>query len=831
MSVVHAPLSFYTHGLILKPFKFSNDTAKLRWARATMLVYTLALAGVVYVWAKKLFGAWGGLTALAMYCFNSNIIAHSSLLTTDVIYAFFSLSLLYSYWRYTMQYRTRWLVASGISLGLALLSKYPAVLWFFLLPVIAGTLLITEARSGETDDKSLLRRVIGTVGAVAAIFLLAILVINIGYGFSGTFSRLGSNHYQSHSLAMLSENPLTSRIPIPLPYPFLIGYDVQKTISEVGHPTFLAGMRSTRGWWYYYLACFFLKMPAAFWPILIWACVGIFSPNKPASVSLNRGHHAAWCPRLRLFLPQSTTPPAWSAAQRAKNQRNAKVMLILSFAALTTASSFLSRSQAGFRYVLMTLPPLFILSGSVAQNVGNGLRRFALAALLCLYMASALMVHPHHIAYFSAFVGGPENGYKWLSDSNLDWGQDLERARDYVRKSNVPITVNPGIMPVSDRILINATTLQDTFVTYDIHGWLRGFKPIDYIGYSWLVFDITEETLKDRVLVPDALPENYYRGAFEYERDHLREASRLAASLLTESPALPEALYLGGLCEMGLGKLDEAEEIFGKIPMSHALYVEARNNMSFLAAVRGNSEASKTYRKQSMLEDTLRAYARRPALITDESPDASALTSAGWRLLNNIGVSEWSRGMPREAEKSIRSALAIQPNFVEAYANLAVVLEDQGRFDEALRALDEYEANMLLLRTTPYRDYRVYYQDTRVMMGDTLELFPKPDPQVLRLESHLARFPADVPAMNQFAVALMKQGRFGEAFETLRRGLADYPRSSALHTTLAVLYTEKRMFSQALSACEQAVRIDPGNASAAELLLSIQKKLAESVSS
>ncbi|MBI4832626.1 MAG: tetratricopeptide repeat protein [Candidatus Lindowbacteria bacterium] len=566
---------------------------------------------------------------------------------------------------------------------------------------------------------------------------------------------------------------------------------MQKNIAEVGHPTFLAGMRSTTGWWYYYAACFFLKMPAAFWPILMWAGIGIVRGKE-------------------------------------KDRRRAELILIVSSVALVAASSFLSKSQAGFRYVLASLPPLFVISGAVVMNAAKAWKKVALAALLCLYAAPALLAHPHHIAYFSELVGGPKNGYKWLSDSNLDWGQDLERARDYVRKSDVPITVNPGIMPVSGRILINATTLQDTFTTCDIHGWLRAFKPVDYVGYSWLVFDIGEETIKERVNSPDFLRADYYRAAFEYERDHLGSAAMLANSILMEKPAMPEALYLLGLSQMGFGQLEEARNSFGGILPAHPLYVDARSNMSFIATVMGNGEESNTYRKQSMAEDMLRSYARRPSLPMDENVGTLEAARGDWRLLNNLGVSEWARGMLPDAEKHIRDALEVRPNFVEAYANLAIVLEEGKLFDDALRAVNDYESNLLLLKTTPYRDYRVYYQDTRVMMGDTLELFPKPDAQVLQIKAHLTRHPEDVFAANLLAVVLMKRGRFAEAFDTLSRAIEQNPRSGALYTNLAVLYTEKKMFPHALAACEKALEIDPGNSSTAELLSSITKRLEDS---
>jgi len=46
--------------------------------------------------------------------------------------------------------------------------------------------------------------------------------------------------------------------------------------------------------------------------------------------------------------------------------------------------------------------------------------------VLCLLatITSTLRVYPHQLAYFNEAAGGPENGYKHLLHSNLDWGQD-----------------------------------------------------------------------------------------------------------------------------------------------------------------------------------------------------------------------------------------------------------------------------------------------------------------------------------------------------------------------------------------------------------------------
>jgi Flp pilus assembly protein TadD len=65
--------------------------------------------------------------------------------------------------------------------------------------------------------------------------------------------------------------------------------------------------------------------------------------------------------------------------------------------------------------------------------------------------------------------------------------------------------------------------------------------------------------------------------------------------------------------------------------------------------------------------------------------DRAALATA----LNDMGASVASRGQPRDGEPLIRKAAELNPSLVQARRNLVLVLADQGRRDDASRALAE----------------------------------------------------------------------------------------------------------------------------------------------
>jgi len=119
------------------------------------------------------------------------------------------------------------------------------------------------------------------------------------------------------------------------------------------------------------------------------------------------------------------------------------------------------RVRPGFGAFALLLPPAYVFLASVASSYNIGVRhvlpvvpflalaaavaivrglppRRAAAALLALGRLQAgetVAVHPHEISFFNAAAGGPSKGHLWLNDSNLDWGQDLDRlARELSRR-------------------------------------------------------------------------------------------------------------------------------------------------------------------------------------------------------------------------------------------------------------------------------------------------------------------------------------------------------------------------------------------------------------
>ena len=104
---------------------------------------------------------------------------------------------------------------------------------------------------------------------------------------------------------------------------------------------------------------------------------------------------------------------------------------IFSYAAAVTAGA----DQIGVRYLVPLFPLLFVWSSRIAVELKTKAAGIAfLIAIVAGQAYSAVTAFPNYIPYFNEMVGGPSQGIEYLDDSNVDWGQGIKQAAEYVRK-------------------------------------------------------------------------------------------------------------------------------------------------------------------------------------------------------------------------------------------------------------------------------------------------------------------------------------------------------------------------------------------------------------
>ena len=434
--------------------------------RLMTVLCSLILAGVVYLWSRRLYGPIGGGLSLLLYTFSPNILAHSRLITTDLFAALMFTLSLFTLWSFLNNRGWKRAVGCGAVLGISQLAKYSCV---FLYPL---SLLLGAAYGirGEGDARG--PRFRSWTARSAAVYSLLIIVVSLlmiqaGFLFDDVYRPLSEYEFKSDLFQSLqSRFSWIEPLPIPTPYLFLQGLDwvVFNDATGSSHGRiYLLGELRTEGFWSYYLVALLFKVPLAGLLLFGWAAVLVFQKS-----SFERFR------RNEIFL----------------------VGLVVWFCVY---DSFFFDAQTGLRYLLPAFPAAYILCGAVAGQWIDATRRRKTVALVLLgwFAASSLSYHPHYLSYFNALVTDRKMAYKILADSNLDWAQNF----NYLKED---LEAHPGTKwnpetPVSGRIVVGASSLVGIYADHpaDRFAWLRDhFTPTNHIAYSWLVFDVTDEQLR-----------------------------------------------------------------------------------------------------------------------------------------------------------------------------------------------------------------------------------------------------------------------------------------------------------------------------------------------
>ncbi|TWT56374.1 glycosyltransferase family 39 protein [Allorhodopirellula solitaria] len=356
---------------------------------------------------RRLGGPSVGLFAATLWVFSPMVIAYAATITPDVGATVFGFWATWSFYCWYQIGRGRDAVWLGISVAAALLSKST---WIVLPPLLLLMYLILCHVSPKRHAWSKRWKQIG----VAA--LLAWLLVHAVYDFRGMLRPIGALDFISQTLSGIDNgsptmNPrvgnrfsgtLLGWIPVPLPAEYTHGIDVQKRDFEGKMRSYLMGEWKEGGWWYYYTVAWLVKVPLAFW-LIVAVGSGLMIRNCCGHRRLGRRR------MIGIF-----------------------VMILPGLAVFVLVSS-----QTGFnhhlRYVLPAFPAVFLLAAYPIRFAGSQVRKL-LVALLIWFALSSVSIVPRSYAYFGEIVGGWRNGHRYLSHSNLHWGQDLLAIRHWVRE-------------------------------------------------------------------------------------------------------------------------------------------------------------------------------------------------------------------------------------------------------------------------------------------------------------------------------------------------------------------------------------------------------------
>jgi len=474
--------------------------------RTVIAAFSLLGGWLVFCWSRELFGDAGGIVSLALWVFCPNVLAHGGLVTPDVGSAVFAFLATWQFWRYLKHPTTADALLAGLLLGLVEASKFTFVILPFIWMALAAVTWWQNRTSQNATVKLTLSR---AAGHAALVMLVSLLVLNSVYQFDGTGKPLGSFDFKSDLLTVerpaddgdkptrvnCFRNTRLEHVPAPFPKHYLVGIDAQAThVDTRGQPKYLRGEwrePEEDGWWYYYLYGLLVKLPLGTLALLGAAAVAV-------------------------------------CFRRTRRDVLSELALLLPAVALLVLLSSGVKLNSHVRYALPVLPFLFVGAGRLGllwthlSWRGKGaLVKGALLAMLAFNIVSVLRVHPDYLTYFNEAAGGPHNGWRHLTDSNIDWGQGLIPLHEWLHKHAPDKTVSlvfsgpmqpetlgirykkpspyvvypePGLHAVEVSRL--AELMDNAPRTTQAYTWYRRLQPIARPGNSFYIYEITEADVK-----------------------------------------------------------------------------------------------------------------------------------------------------------------------------------------------------------------------------------------------------------------------------------------------------------------------------------------------
>ena len=365
----------------------------------TALTLGVPLVLLVHGWLTWrrhwLVGALGG----GLLALSPTVLAAASVATTDACFALFGVvaTLALHHYQVRPSWRT-WLLA-GAGIGLALGAKQTAAI-FFPVALLEWLIRLPARRPEWTGTDYWLRMLARGIVTLGSLVVVAFGVDWACYGF--------------HFAPRFGGSGVHTTIPVLIPMVlawFPNGEAMMDWVRALGPPlaidtfvgqmehakhgqgAFLMGEHSQRGfWWFFPIALAIKSTPAEL--ILMGLAVGL-----------------------------SIRPATWRDPAR-------RVWLASALALL--GAGMASAINIGQRYMLL-IYPLVTLAGADwlgAKLATRPARGIALGVALIAWQAvSVAGVMPHYLGYFNSLVGGPTQGYRYLTDSSLDWGQDVPELR------------------------------------------------------------------------------------------------------------------------------------------------------------------------------------------------------------------------------------------------------------------------------------------------------------------------------------------------------------------------------------------------------------------
>lgn len=492
-------------------YNSGNDADKmLFWGRLPVLLLAILLGFFVFKWTRQLYGNIAAILALFLYSLSPTILAHSRFVTTDIAAAFGFFTAIYFFVQWLKNPSIKNLIMAGLFFGIAQLMKFSAFLLIPLFVFLVCAWICMKSTKGPTEVRLRSPKshfgVLKPLFGLLLIFIIGLLVIYPIYQYH--VWNYPIELQQRDIKFILASSPWhgwtnilvwTADKPILRAYTqYFFGLTMVLQRATGGNTTFFLGEVSNMGWKSYFPIVYIIKEPLAIHILTIIALL-----------------YLVW--NIQIITQRGTNGVSWL-------QNHFAEFSMLSFIGLYWLSSITSNLNIGIRHVLPTFPFIYLLiSGQITKILRTvyeanprkifyeGSLATCLVILLIWYAFASFSIYPHYLAYFNELVGGAKNGYLYVVDSNLDWGQDLKRLAKWADQNKIEkikvdyfgggtpnyylkdksLELHGDYGPQKGWLAVSATFYQTSKINPQTsYTWLDAYEPIAKIGYSIFVYNI-----------------------------------------------------------------------------------------------------------------------------------------------------------------------------------------------------------------------------------------------------------------------------------------------------------------------------------------------------
>ncbi len=462
-------------------YGMGNDASKiLFWERFAVILLALLLGLVLFVWADSIYGFAGAALSLTLYAFCPNVITHGSLFTTDMAVTLFIFLAVYAMRRFFGSLRVRDAVFSGVICGLALISKISSLVLLPISLALFGAFAFwgKPANFPQVSPKKI----------TFAMVLLAVLLFVFAAGQKMMLAMIGPACVLMVQLVVIARGKISRWVRFAIVAAGWIACLVSAVLlTKKSGLLISAGLA---GWCGAVFACAwwltgrkggekFRGLGLMF--VLLWlvaAAVIVLGYTdfprtilrlRPFAHYVNTFNIATTNAQSmhKVCVPNSFISCDWRYFLGVMAIKTPLVslflfgagLLILPFTRISKLdkfcmimppvffwliASFVNRINIGLRHVLPIYPFMFLIAGCVGYGIAKIRRksiRLSLMTLLAVaivyYGGNSLKNLPHHISYFNELIGSAENGARFTSDSNVNWGQDNKRLAAWVKANGI----------------------------------------------------------------------------------------------------------------------------------------------------------------------------------------------------------------------------------------------------------------------------------------------------------------------------------------------------------------------------------------------------------